>query len=89
MNTGKRFEVEKLSVDALQAGQLGSSWIPNVDHPGLTPEAGNFMSRITASVLLNLSAGGLNVSDEWNVLLPDHQFTGADDFLRGIWTSKA
>jgi hypothetical protein len=29
------------------------------------------------------------VSDEWNRLLPDYRFTGAEEFLEKAWVGKA
>jgi hypothetical protein len=35
-----------------------------------------------------MSVGGWNVSDEWNRLLPDHQFAQAEDLLSDAWSGK-
>jgi hypothetical protein len=39
-------------------------------------------------MLLGISAGALNVTDEWNQLLPDYKFTQAEEFLGEAWKSK-
>lgn len=41
-----------------------------------------------SGMLLGISAGVLKVSNEWNRLLPDYEFTRAEEFLTEVWESK-
>jgi hypothetical protein len=87
--TGKPFRVERLKADDLKAGVVKSSWLPKADHHSFTPEEATALAEnVTAGILLGISAGALNVSDEWNKLLPDYKFTKAEDFLTEAWRGK-
>ena len=37
---------------------------------------------------MGISTGVLNVSNEWNKLLPDYMFTKAEEFLVDFWRDK-
>jgi hypothetical protein len=66
-----------------------SSWLPKIDHPSLTPEEIETQAAtMTAGIVLGLSAGSFSVSDEWNKLIPDFEFTKAEDFLAEFWRGK-
>ncbi|KAK4172669.1 hypothetical protein QBC36DRAFT_349385 [Triangularia setosa] len=83
---GGPFTVEKLKVEDLKAGIVKSSWFPKVDHPSLLPAEVETMAKgFLSGMLLGISAGVLRVSDEWNRLLPDYEFTGAERFLTEAW----
>lgn len=86
---GKPFRIEKLKVDDLKAGVANCSWLPTVDHPGIPREQAEALApKLVSGMLLGISAGALNVTDEWNRLLPDYQFTQAAEFLAGAWYNK-
>ena len=86
---GKSFHVEKLQADDLKAGVVKCSWLPTVDHPGIPREQAEALApQLVASMLLSISTGALNVTDEWNRLLPDYQFTQAAEFLAEAWRDK-
>jgi hypothetical protein len=86
---GRHFNVERLKADDLKAGVVKSSWLPKIDHPSLTPEeVETLAAAMTAGIVLGLSAGAFSVSDEWNKLIPDFEFTKAEDFLADFWRGK-
>ncbi|KAK3684123.1 hypothetical protein B0T22DRAFT_469635 [Podospora appendiculata] len=86
---GGPFKVERLNADDLKAGVIKASWKPPVVHPAFTPEqADTFASTITSGLLLGFAVEALNVSDEWNELLPDYKFTGIEEFLGEAWRNK-
>ena len=65
------------------------SWRPLVNHPAIPPDrAGALSGILLAGMLLGISAGALNVSDEWNRLLPDYKFAQAEEFLSEAWRDK-
>lgn len=81
---GSAFAIERMSREDLEFGNVHCSWLPIVNHPGMpNPEA--MAAMMTTSMILAISAGALNVSDEWNRLLPDYHFTQAEDFLTAVW----
>jgi len=43
---------------------------------------------MVAGMLLGISAGAMSVSDEWNRLLPNCEFTPAEDFLVEAWRGR-
>jgi hypothetical protein len=81
--------VERLKAEDLRVGVVRSSWLPKADHPSIRPEEGEALAAsFTAGMLLGISAGALSVSDEWNQLLPDYEFTKAEEFLAAAWRGK-
>jgi hypothetical protein len=86
---GKPFHIERLKADDLKAGVVKCSWLPTVDHPGIPREQAEALApMLVAGMLLSISTGALNVTDEWNRLLPDYQFTQAEKFLAEAWRDK-
>ncbi|MCJ1471918.1 hypothetical protein MMC13_000559 [Lambiella insularis] len=86
---GEPFHIEKLKAKDLEAGVAKCSWLPTVDHPGIPHEQAEALApMLVAGMLLGTSAGALRVTDEWNRLLPDYQFTQAEEFLAEAWHGK-
>lgn len=86
---GGSFAVDKLRADDLKAGKPNASWLPKTGHSSFSPEEFDALSAMMVSgILLGISAGALNVSDEWNRLLPDYKFTKAEEFLAEAWRGK-
>ncbi|KAK4442365.1 NAD(P)-binding protein [Podospora aff. communis PSN243] len=89
---GNPFEVEHIPVAALEAGVPGTSWLPGLDHPSLrsVPEEQKaaVANQFWSAYLLSTTKGAWTVSDEWNRLLPDLQFIGAEEFLTQWWGGK-
>ncbi|XDG06848.1 hypothetical protein ABKA04_006463 [Annulohypoxylon sp. FPYF3050] len=44
-----------------------------------------FMEYATRSILQGIHRGAYDVSDEWNKLLPDYNFTQVEDFVKKYW----
>ena len=81
--------MERLKTGDLRAGVARPSWLPRADHPSFTPEESEALAAsFTTGMLLGISVGGLNVSDEWNQLLPNYEFTTAEEFLAEAWRGK-
>ena len=85
---GSPFAVERLNKADLQAGVVKASWrLPSM-HPSIPPEqVAAFADAIVAGFLLGISAGNLDISDEWNRLLPDYAFTQPEEFLSQAWAA--
>lgn len=86
---GKKFEVERIPVAALEAGEPGTSWLPGLDHPSLSslPEEQKpaVAKQFWSAYLLSTTKGAWTVSDEWNRLLPDLKYIGTEEFLTEWW----
>jgi hypothetical protein len=86
---GGPFTVERLRIDDLKAGLMKIPWLPIVDHPAIPAEQANALAEMfLAGFTLAISAGELNVSDEWNRLLPNVEFTQPQQFLTEAWKRK-
>ncbi|KAG9945399.1 NAD(P)-binding protein, partial [Aureobasidium melanogenum] len=86
---GKPFKIEEMSIDELKDGTWRSSWSPKIDHPAMPPQENDEISRfMVAEILRGISAGDFLCSDEWNKLLPDFEFTQAEEFLNSAWDGK-
>lgn len=86
---GEPFQIERLKADDLKAGVAKCSWLPTVDHPGIPREQAETLApMLVAGMLLGISAGALKVTDEWNRLLPEYQFTQAEELLTEAWRGK-
>lgn len=86
---GKPWNVTALKEEDVRAGDFKSSWIPIYKHPDQSPEQTKFMSMIiaTGTILSGIKKSWV-VSDEWNNLLPDYEFTDIDEFLCRHWGGK-
>lgn len=86
---GGPFKVETVTAGDAMAGIVNSSWLPQVDHPAVPADQVKQLSEgFTAGMLLAFSAGAFEVSDEWNKLFPEYEFTRAADFLSEVWEGK-
>lgn len=86
---GGAFEIDKLTLEDLKAGVAKSSWLSRVVHPAIKPEEAEAMAKtFLAGMTLGISAGALNVSDEWNRIFPKYEFTQPHDFLTAMWSGK-
>jgi len=65
-------------------------WVPKFKDPSLTEEQINFFSKVIlrGSLLSGVTKSWV-VGDEWNRLLPDLKFTGAEEYLEKVWKGKA
>ena len=86
---GGRFAVERISTKGLEDSTWSSSWLPKVDHPSIPMEHVESASKMMiAGILLAMKENAFVTSKEWNTLLPDYEFTGAETFLRKMWAGK-
>lgn len=86
---GGTFAVDRLDVNDLKAGKPKASWLPQAGHPAFSRDQFEALSgRLVSGILLGISAGEFEVSDEWNRLLPSYRFVDAESFLKNIWHKK-
>ncbi|KAF3384917.1 hypothetical protein F1880_001776 [Penicillium rolfsii] len=87
---GRPFDIQKVTAEAFETGEWVTSWVPRINHPSIPPEQVDVLSKVfTAGVLLAIHDKAYQVSDEWNRLLPDYEFTDIEDFLTKAWRGKA
>ncbi|KAI1138895.1 NAD(P)-binding protein [Hypoxylon sp. FL0543] len=82
---GKPFTVDWLKMDDVESGEM----INSVDLRSATPEEiGAFLKSATRRILAAISRGAYDVTDEWNRILPDYEFTQVEDFIKKVWGEK-
>ncbi|KAF6824265.1 hypothetical protein CPLU01_10950 [Colletotrichum plurivorum] len=86
---GKPFEIDRLKLEDVKNGILKTNFYPRIPLPGLSEEqAADFSKVVARGLLISVGYGALEVSDEWNKLLPDWKPTKAREFLQEVWGAK-
>jgi hypothetical protein len=81
--------VDKVKIDALEAGKLDTSWnMTAVHHAVSEDDAGALLKTVSIGMLLSSTKGAWDISDDFNKLFPDHEFSGVEDFLATVWGQK-
>ncbi|KAF4943578.1 hypothetical protein FGADI_13311 [Fusarium gaditjirri] len=85
---GQKFKVEYLKSEDLEAGIVKASWLPLPEHQSIPVE---MREKIAADMirclLLGFKHGAMKVSDEWNKILPEFEFTQPEEFLTEAWAA--
>ncbi|KAF4340897.1 2`-hydroxyisoflavone reductase [Fusarium beomiforme] len=85
---GKKFKVEYLRSEDLEAGIVKAPWLPIPEHPSIPVEVRKEIAAdMIKCFLLGIKHGALQVSEEWNILLPDYKFTQPEEFLAEAWAA--
>ncbi|KAJ4188996.1 hypothetical protein NW759_016793 [Fusarium solani] len=80
------FKVEKPSKESLEAGNPTVSWFPLVAHPGVPVQLREHVSKaVLVEYVTSVERGAWSVTDDWNKLLPDFEFTSAESYLGSLW----
>ncbi|KAM7201668.1 hypothetical protein V8F33_003217 [Rhypophila sp. PSN 637] len=86
---GGAFNVERLKREDLEAEMVKSSWRPKIEHHAFTPEEMEALElKVVSGIVSGIGSGVLEASEEWNRLLPEYKFTGAEEFLTAAWQGK-
>ncbi|KAF6805454.1 hypothetical protein CMUS01_14608 [Colletotrichum musicola] len=86
---GKPFEIDRLRLEDVKNGILKTDFYPRIPLPGLSEEqAADFSKVVARGLLISTGYGALEVSDEWNKLLPDWKPMKAREFLQEVWGAK-
>ncbi|KAK8067242.1 hypothetical protein PG997_013989 [Apiospora hydei] len=86
---GRPFEVGKVKLEDLEAGELKSSWDLEAVHKAVSPdEASAFQKTVSIGFLLSSAKCAWDSSGEMNQTFPDYKFTSAEEFLTRIWERK-
>jgi hypothetical protein len=87
--TGRPFTIDKVKFEDLENGILTASWTLGASHPSVSGDQVEIMLKaVLIGTLLSSAKGAWDVSDEFNKLLPDFQFTQIEDFLTKAWEGK-
>lgn len=82
-------DVTKVKVEDLEAGNLKSSWgLQAVHHAVPDDQAQALLKQVAIGFLLSCLKGAWNVSDDFNQIFPDYEFTSIEDFLTKVWEGK-
>ncbi|EPS35796.1 hypothetical protein H072_10797 [Dactylellina haptotyla CBS 200.50] len=86
---GHAFNVEKVQIDDLNAGELKTSWGLEAVHRAVSQgDAAELLKSVSIGILLSSLKGAWDVSEDFNKLFPDYQFSSAETFLRNVWVGK-
>ncbi|KAF2476002.1 NAD(P)-binding protein [Lindgomyces ingoldianus] len=89
---GRPFTIDKVKLEDLQAGNLKTSWSLGQRHPSFTVDKADqlpaMLKTVLIGILLSSVKGAWDVSDAFNQLLPDYEFTKIEDFLANVWEGK-
>ncbi|OTB15214.1 hypothetical protein K445DRAFT_318054 [Daldinia sp. EC12] len=86
---GKPLKVHWLKKENLEAQIRETGDLSLPDLRTATPEqVGAFLQAASARILIAISRGAYDVTDEWNKILPDYKFTRLEDFLTTVWGGK-
>ncbi|KAF7537117.1 hypothetical protein G7054_g3993 [Neopestalotiopsis clavispora] len=84
----KKFQVDVLETEDLQAGVLKTDNFSRISSPALPEEQVEAWSRMaTIGLLQSMERGCWDISDEWNQLLPDVKFVRAEELLKKAWSA--
>lgn len=68
------------------------SWTLGTRHPSFTDDQAEQLAAALKDVLIGTlvssAKGAWDVSDAWNRLLPDYEFTKIEMFLAEVWEGK-
>ncbi|KAF4949143.1 hypothetical protein FSARC_13581 [Fusarium sarcochroum] len=86
---GKPFTIEWLKMEDLAAGELKTDNYPRLPLPSIPQDQVEAFSKmVIIGTLISYSHGAWTVSDEWNQLLPDYEFTQVKDLLEKVWKDQ-
>ena len=88
--TGKPFTIEWLKLEEAEADVHNAKDLASaVDLHAASPEQVQaFLGVALKSILIGMHRGAYDVTDEWNRLLPEYQFTRVEDFVKKVWGCK-
>ncbi|KAM0438462.1 hypothetical protein ACHAPT_001211 [Fusarium lateritium] len=83
---GKPFTIEWLKMEDLSAGELKTDNYPRIALPSIPKDQVESFSKMAIiGILIAMTRGVWTVSDEWNKILPEYQFTRTEDLLKEAW----
>ncbi|KAI2615531.1 NAD(P)-binding protein [Hypoxylon sp. NC1633] len=86
---GKPFTINWLNKSDLEAEKRTTEHMQGFDLHNSSPEQlGAFLQWATRGILLAVTRGVYDVTDEWNKILPDYEFTQVEDFVKKLWGNK-
>ncbi|KAL2207499.1 NAD(P)-binding protein [Sarocladium strictum] len=84
---GSPFKIHTVKLEDLKSGKITAPWGLERTHPSVSEEdAARMLLQVLIGGLLSCHEGAWDLSDEWNQLLPEVNFTKIDKFVDGLWT---
>lgn len=78
-----------MSLSDLEKGILKSPWMLEASHPSVDEaEAQAMRKAVMIGMLVAGAKGAWDVGDQFNQLLPDAEFVGVEEYLRGVWAGR-
>lgn len=66
-----------------------TSWVPSIEHSMIPVHLREEAARVfTAKTIVSMYDDAWDVSDEWNQLLPNYEFTQLEPFLHHVWAQR-
>lgn len=85
---GRPFTVDWIKKDAF-AQAANKFEFDKFDLNSASPEEiATFLDVATKGILVGIGCGAYAVTDEWNRLLPDYEFTQVGDFVKKVWAGR-
>lgn len=86
---GRPFTVTWINKQELETEDRKMERFADIDlHNSPKERVNEFLAMAARGILLGMSRGAYTVTDEWNRLLPDYEFTQVEDFIKGVWGAK-
>ncbi|KAL4803234.1 hypothetical protein BDV18DRAFT_145426 [Aspergillus unguis] len=86
---GSKFKIEAVSKESFLDDSWETSWVPKNEHPSVPRElVEQFARPATKGICLGFGEGEWAVSDEWNALIGEYEFTKAEEFLKAFWEGR-
>lgn len=86
---GKPFTIDWLKLEDIEAEERDMGSFADFDLHTASPEVVEaFLNMALKGILLGISRGAYDITDEWNKILPDYKFTQVEDFLKKVWGGK-
>ncbi|XXH05406.1 hypothetical protein Hte_011832 [Hypoxylon texense] len=86
---GSPFTVDKVKLEDLEAGKLNTSWGLKAVHKAVSDDqALALLKAVSIGILLSSTKGAWDISDDFNQIFPDYEFTSIESFLGEVWEGK-
>ncbi|KAI1403903.1 NAD(P)-binding protein [Hypoxylon fuscum] len=86
---GRPFTVEWLKKEDIEAEKQNPETFAKFElHTASPEEFQKFLKFALQGILIGISRGAYDVTDEWNKILPDYKFTQVEEFVKEVWGGK-
>ncbi|KAI0166974.1 NAD(P)-binding protein [Hypoxylon sp. FL1284] len=86
---GKPFTVEWFNLQDMETEERSFEGVGTFNlHTAPPEEVEAFLYKALKGILVGITRGAYDITDEWNKLLPDYKFTQVEDLLKQAWGGK-